>query len=288
MEKLRQVLLTVLMVVVMTGSVWFQRAHAGDLDAPAGPTSAGSAMYTLEDVYNRLDAGTEGTKRAGEFSEPSSGPASTGHTLDEVYAKAIPTQVGKTGQKDCYYDNKSGTCTCGEANCPSGQDGGLEKGVAWPAVRFSDNGDGTVTDNLTGLIWLQNANCPNATRDLASAFSDVVQLNTIGRMNDNHCGDRSAGGTHQTDWRLPNIRELQSLVSYEFAYPSVSADNGTDKWDTGSGTSSFSDVKSLYYWSSTTHAFSTSYAWAVYMDFGRVTHLVKTTKCYVWPVRGGQ
>jgi hypothetical protein len=32
-------------------------------------------------------------------------------------------------------------------------------GVAWPNPRFTDNSDGTVTDNLTGLIWLKNANC---------------------------------------------------------------------------------------------------------------------------------
>ena len=38
-------------------------------------------------------------------------------------------------------------------------DGDLERGVASPSPRFSDNGNGTVTDNLTGLIWLKNANC---------------------------------------------------------------------------------------------------------------------------------
>jgi hypothetical protein len=67
-----------------------------------------------------------------------------------------PAGVPKTGQTDCYYDDgTSGTCTCGTTNCPSGQDGDLEKGVAWPDPRFTDNGDGTVTDNLTGLVWLE-------------------------------------------------------------------------------------------------------------------------------------
>ena len=36
----------------------------------------------------------------------------------------------------------------------AGDDGDLEGGVAWPNPRFADNGDGTITDNLTGLIWL--------------------------------------------------------------------------------------------------------------------------------------
>ena len=42
---------------------------------------------------------------------------------------------------------------------PTGSDGDLQKGVAWPNPRFTDNANGTVTDNLTGLIWLKNANC---------------------------------------------------------------------------------------------------------------------------------
>ncbi len=33
------------------------------------------------------------------------------------------------------------------------------KGIAWPAPRFTDNMNGTVVDNLTGLVWLKNADC---------------------------------------------------------------------------------------------------------------------------------
>ncbi len=51
---------------------------AGDLEAPAEPTEAGSAMYTLADIYNRLNEGTAGTKRSGAFIGPTSGPAPTG------------------------------------------------------------------------------------------------------------------------------------------------------------------------------------------------------------------
>ena len=39
----------------------------------------------------------------------------------------------------------------------SGDDGSIQAGVGWQGARFKDNGDGTVTDNLTGLIWLGNA-----------------------------------------------------------------------------------------------------------------------------------
>ena len=52
-----------------------------------------------------------------------------------------------------------------------GDDGQLEKGVAWPNPRFTYNGDGTVTDNLTGLIWLKDTNC-RGQRTWADALSD--------------------------------------------------------------------------------------------------------------------
>ena len=58
--------------------------------------------------------------------------------------RSPPAPVPKTGQTVSY---------------ATGDDGDLQKGVAWPDPRFTDNSDGTVTDNLTGLIWLKNANC---------------------------------------------------------------------------------------------------------------------------------
>ena len=38
-------------------------------------------------------------------------------------------------------------------------DAALKKGVSWPSARFTDNQNGKVTDNLTGLIWMKNAGC---------------------------------------------------------------------------------------------------------------------------------
>jgi len=63
-----------------------------------------------------------------------------------VHAGSV--QLPQTGQARCY--DSAGT----------GQDGDIRAGVAWPVPRFMDNGDGTVTDNLTGLIWTQNAGTP--------------------------------------------------------------------------------------------------------------------------------
>ena len=60
---------------------------AGGLDAPAAPTNPDSALYTLEDIYNRLNAGTPGYPRSGVFMEPAAGPGNTMHTLTEIMNK---------------------------------------------------------------------------------------------------------------------------------------------------------------------------------------------------------
>ncbi len=85
----------------------------------------------------------------------------------------------------------------------AGDDGALQKGVIWPNPRFTDNTDGSVADNLTGLVWLKDANCFN-TRLWTEAVNDSVTLQ------DGVCGlsDGSAAGV----WRLPNLAELEKKL----------------------------------------------------------------------------
>jgi hypothetical protein len=158
---------------------------------------------------------------------------------------------------------------------PAGSDGALQRGIAWPSPRFTDHNNGTVTDNLTGLVWLKNANCANAARDWATALTDVAQLNTNGQMNGNPCGDTSNGGSHQTDWRLPNVRELQSLIDYGRSSPALPVGHP------------FTGVQSGGYWSSSTVAPDTTFAWGVSLYNGFVGPVDKLSAFYVWPVRGG-
>ena len=282
---------------------------AGNPDSPDVPGNTQS--FTLEDIWNRLDSGAAGAQST--FTEPGVAPGTgTMHTLNEIMAKA-PARDDANGATTGEVENgktfwglnvaggewglQTGTAAAGGGAgvpktgdayndaCCTGEDGELQKGVAWPNPRFTDNANGTVTDNLTGLIWLKNANCAAATRNWQTALNDVVQLNTNGQMNSNNCGDTSNGGSHQTDWRLPNVRELQSLVHYGVYNPAVPNTAGTGKWTSNDP---FTGVQSYYYWSSTTHAGTSDGAWHVNLGGGYVFYGGKAGICYAWPVRGGQ
>ncbi|MCP4107235.1 MAG: DUF1566 domain-containing protein [Desulfobacteraceae bacterium] len=108
-------------------------------------------------------------------------------------------------------------------------------GLFWlkNANRFTNSGNGTVRDNLTGLIWLKNADCANAARNWQTALNDVVSLNTNGTMNSNDCEDTSNSGVHQTDWRLPTRNELNSLVHCGYFSPALPNTAGAGKWTAG-------------------------------------------------------
>jgi len=154
----------------------------------------------------------------------------------------------------------------------AGEDSLLQKGVAWPDPRFTDNSDGTVTDNLTGLMWMQDANAGNdcqgadtGTETWANALASAAACNV------------GAGFAGYTDWRLPNVRELFSLIHH-----------GQANSATWLNTQGFTGVQSGYYWSSTTRADSTSAAWIVVLSYGSVGNVGKSLASYVWPVRGGQ
>ncbi len=199
--------------------------------------------------------------------EPSAAPAPTMHTLEEIYnlinGRVDPTAayVEDTGQTECY-DAGGSVISC----TGTGQDGELQKGIVWPTPRFADNGDGTVTDHLTGLVWLQNAN-RFGTRTWAQALSDCNSLADDGA----DLTDGSAAG----DWRLPNVKELQSLIDFGRHNPALPAGHP------------FSGVQYYYYWSSTTYAANTVLAWRVDVAYGFVDGGNKTNNPYVWPVRGG-
>jgi hypothetical protein len=149
----------------------------------------------------------------------------------------------------------------------TGDDGHYQKGVAWPDPRFTA-GTGTssncVTDNLTGLMWLRN---PSATlRNCSDAITYCEDLT----------GSGGRGG--YTDWRLPNVREMQSLFDYDnraptlpMGHPFIGVPATNDFW---TGTLAYNGGGS-------TLIFATS------MDRGTTMVLAPSNTLCAWPVRGG-
>jgi hypothetical protein len=155
----------------------------------------------------------------------------------------IVTKLPRTGQTSSY-----GT----------GDDGNLQKGAVWPSPRFVDNGNGTVTDKLTGLMWERTPSTSN--RTWANALT--------------YCSGLSLGGN--SDWRLPNRDELKSLLNA-----------GQANQSTWLNTQSFSGVSDSAYWSSTTVAKNSATAWIIAIDSGGggTSSADKTTTWKTWAVR---
>ena len=155
-------------------------------------------------------------------------------------------------------------------------DGSLHKGVPWPPHRFYNNNDGTVTDNLTGLIWLKNAN-----KFEANTWTDAINICSSLSDDGNSLQDGSVAG----DWRLPNILELESLIAIAYTNPCISNTYGNGQWVPDNP---FINIQSSLYWSSTTQNSNTNNAWYVRMDNSKTLWSSKSGTLYVWPVRGGK
>ena len=97
----------------------------------------------------------------------------------------------------------------------------------------------------------------------------------------NDCGDTSNVGFNQIDWRLPNVRELQSLVDYG-VIPSAA-----NNFLVLPSSHLFSNFQAHVYGSSTTFADVTDIAWSVFFVSGVVSNNFKTNSLFVIAVRGG-
>ena len=318
---MQKVKLSLIVLVCISAQVF-----AGSLYPPAGPDSPDSAMYSIEAIYQRLLAGTDGAKRTGAFTGPTGPPGSTGHDLNEVMAKAPSNVVDAATTNDVLADkpfwgltsNEWGTQTGSIPTCvlspdtntvdtgyyaatnlsevdpdltstniikdvgmfgitgtakqtlipKTGQttsygtndDGFLEKGIAWPSPRFTTNAaePDIVIDNLSGLMWTRNANIYGQTNWYAALTN---------------CNECAVAG--YTDWRLPNRKELESLLDLGRFSPALPSGHP------------FTDVQWDNYWTSTTYAADTGLAWYVHMRYGILFYgSGKASPYYVWPMRG--
>jgi len=140
------------------------------------------------------------------------------------------SRVPQTGQTMCW-DGWGNDIPC----AGSGMDGEIQAGIMPPynpdmndygswwrswdydGIRFTDNRDGTVTDNVSGLTWTRNANCAQGRLNWwhARAFCRRLAHGTCGL----------ADGSSPSDWRLPNINELQSIQHLQYANPAIKPPN---------------------------------------------------------------
>jgi hypothetical protein len=181
-------------------------------------------------------------------------------------------QLPQTGQTTCH-DVAGNVIDC----VNTGQDGEIRAGIAWPSPRFTDNGNGTVTDNLTGLMWVKDGDIiktrdPGFDADGTAGDGQVTwqhALDYIKKLNQENYLDHN-------DWRLPNISELASLIN------AGQSDNAA--WLNSEG---FTNVQAGSYWSSN----SSYYAWYVTMgptNYQLVDSFFKTNNRYVLSTRSTQ
>ncbi len=193
-------------------------------------------------------------------------------TVSASPAATSAIKLPKTGLTTCY-DSAGAVITCTN----TGQDGELQKGVAWPGPRFTNADNSTpingnvVVDRLTGLMWTRDGNAPGpaactpaAAKTWQDALDYVACLNTNSYLS-------------YADWRLPDVNELERLVNAD--------QSNTAIWLNAQG---FSHVQFQLYWSSTSYAADGSHAWFVDMFDAFVNDVNKTYIFYVWPVRAGQ
>ncbi len=140
-----------------------------------------------------------------------------------------------------------------------------------PDSRFSDNKDGTVTDNLTKLVWLKNTNCYGIL-DWQSAIMAAKNLK------DGDCSINPdlilSDGSSPGDWRLPTMKELCTLIDYGRRDPALPISH------------KFSNIPRGYHWSMTTLVDYSELAWIVYFESGTTCYEnIKNCAGYFWPVR---
>jgi len=169
----------------------------------------------------------------------------------------------------------------------TGSDGDLQKGLA---RSYTDNGDGTITDNTTGLMWEK--------KDRSGSIHDYGNTYTWGMTSSPY----TMNGTMVTtflaglnappcfaghcDWRIPNRNELESLVNLQNVNPAADTVFNTNCVASCTVTSC-SCTQSEGYWSSTSNQPGPDLAWGVGFRVGRQGYAAKSSSFYVRAVRGG-
>ena len=234
-----------------------------------------------------LDASTD-TVKAGYYS------ATTLHDVDPALKSeniAVSTAIfgvagtytgtglPKTGQYMIYH----GSSTDGH---DLGDDGMARKGLPASGPRFTDNKNGTITDNATGLMWKK---CSLGQTDNESCDGPATPYNWdfdySGDVEHPYaftaCADLNAAHyAGYSDWRLPNVKELMSIEDYSSEYY-------VDEEPHSINTVAFPNTQDDYYWSSNIYAPWDAFIWVVNFTHVLIGGRTGDVLSYVRCIRGG-
>ncbi len=164
-------------------------------------------------------------------------------------------------------ETRSGGTITVNADQTSGDNTMACKG-SWFTAHYVDHGDGTVTDNLTGLMWMKNANLGSMSWDAAVAYCENLVTNGY------------------SDWRLPTIAQHGGSAELETLYGSVG--DPSETWQ-GFGETPFIGVHvnsyQVRYWAGPSDG--SNWATSISMNNGVPYSSLKYNNQYVWPVRAG-
>lgn len=143
--------------------------------------------------------------------------------------------------------------------------------LSTPGNELIDNGDGTVSDTATGLMWKQ---CSEGQGGTDCAGSATI-YNWQSALQQAQSLNASGGFAGFTDWRLPNVKELRSLVEEACYDPSINE-------------ARFPNTPSMAFWSSSASAYNSSHAWYVHFYGSSALGGDRSLEANVRLVRGGQ
>ena len=143
-----------------------------------------------------------------------------------------------------------------------------------PDSEFTDNGDGTVTHHETGLMWKQ---CPEGLSGASCATGTVTSYSWSLALQQSEGLNAGGGFAGYTDWRVPNKKELRSIVELQCAFPSIN-ENYFPNMSSGS----------FYYWTASTDPNSVNKALMVLFSIGLDYSYFKSSSYDVILVRGGR